>query len=74
VVDFWIVVLLLTARSGEKYLGNALSSKCGHKFTEIIERTVVENALNKQGITDVLFLCLRRVPKEVLVLNYDLFA
>ena len=73
-IYFWVVVLLLPTFGREEHLCNAFAAKRINQFTVIFERTVIQYALNKQGIADILLLSLWRVPKEVSVLVYDLFA
>ena len=73
-IDFGVVVLLLSTSSREKDLGHTLATECSHKFAVVVKRAVVEDALHKQGIADVLLIGLRRVPEETLMLGYYLLA
>lgn len=73
-VDFGIVVLLLTTFGRKEHLGNTFTAKRGNKFAIVIKCAVIEDAFHKQGIADVLLVGFRRLPEKVLVLVYDLLS
>lgn len=73
-VYFRVVILFLSSFSREEDLCHALASQRVNQFAVVVKGTIIQYALNEQFITDVLLLCLWCVPKEALVLVYDLFA
>ena len=66
--------MLFAASGGEKNLGHALTAKRGYQFTVVVKRAVIENTLHEEGIADGVLLVFGRVPEEVSMLVYYLFA
>ena len=73
-VYFWIVVLLLSSFGREEYLCHTLATKHVNEFTIVVKRSIIQDAFNQQGITDVLLLCLWGVPEEASVFVYNLLT
>ena len=73
-VNLGIIVLLLATGGREEHLSHAFPAKSSHKLAEVIERAVIENTLNEQGVADIVLLVVGRIPEEIPVLINDLFA